>query len=651
MDIPLIEYEEAKEDLKKQKDLGDLISNALKLGINQKKFTFSKTQVESKYKKLIDSKLLQFNDRANHYTFDFESPLIYIKSIEYANNLLKRNPSNNPYDAITFANEFLDEIKKPRTNYNWFTTTFSRNIRFYMLLECENYFINNFDELKNLLTKEQEHRSSAFDVKLYIDDVVPYYNLTTEQFWELSNSISLTNDKDRYIANNIITTVAGRSQERAKEFLKIIKKGSNDSEYKVPVIIKLSKFDYNTALQESLKLLNNRQSESLGLQCICRLYYPSTKELLYVYNLIKDHTSQEIEYIVELPMAYSNFMEHDFTTRELRDNVINEFKTLIIHDDTRVVNAAIYWISSITEYEEERIDFLFQLVQRDIPVDFRMYFRKFSDPSYLFRFVQGYYLALKLSANIKLFKPAFDSLESKHPQKFYKNLTELISNDIGLIRKAGLDLITSKTSGAYNLDLLILDEKRQVIVIDALLSVPFQIEKTLPIVLQLRNSQFQIVRDFLYQNLKQLIFAYQGVIIELLESSLDKTVPSDLDLLSKIQRVWTKYKKILKTKKGLLELNPFINQKRYAEMYYREEREFNTEKTEEARKNSTMIQMGLVNEISVIRGCAFKSEGSNRITKLTTIEQITYRDKRYFINPSVYEATYRTQILFKNYKP
>jgi len=647
MKIDSLKYKAAKDYLEKNPLLKKLLASAVKEMISKKKNIFTEEQALNDYALLQKNKILISNNKTTYF-ISLESSLASAGLLDYAQYLLDESFPDTPYDAIVLIDNFFLEIRKPKINNHWYPMKFKRDFEKFILLEFEEYFLENFDELLRIYNEEHEPKSSGHKLASDLDKAIPYFDLTPAQFITLANNLH-KRKKFQHKAFDIIREVSLISHEKVNGIFEIVIK-EEESPFLPTIIIGLSHFNFEKSFGESLKLLDSPSTELQGISCLCRLNFNNKNELLRAFQVIRDHKSEDLDFLRESAFANKNFIVNDLATDEIKVKGIENIGKLIEHEDKEVVGQAVYWLSSIHGLEDEKMRYLTILINRGIQVDFWNYFKNFESPSYLFEFVKEVYVNLGLKASIRPFEHAFNAFYREKSKEFEIGLAELLSNDYGIIRKAGVDLLIAKHIGTYAVNLMSLNEKRQLIVIDTLLEVPSQIKKTLPIVLQLKDSKFQEVRKFLLIKCIQLIFAYEKLIIEILTIHLKEESETDLIFLNKIKEVWEEHEKNLTKKRSLVELNPFINQRQLVNLYYRSEQEYQIEMKEEALKNSSIMKFGLGRNVPVIRGCAFKMEGNNdRINKMGKIENEVYIDKRYFINPAAYEFTYQNHILTKNY--
>lgn len=645
-----IKYKEAREYLDTHPNLKIVLNLAIDDVIKQKKNKFTSESAQSEFKELTSNGMLITNDSIGYYYLPFNTSTANAALLDYAINLLKKPLPTNPYDGMLFIQEFFDEISKPNTNRHWYTMEVERNFRNFVLMEFEEYFIVNVHEISTIYDQEHIQFSGSGYLKLYLEDVLPYFKLPIGHFFEIASNM-LSREGHEYKGPEFIGKVATISHKNAIDLLNYAKLRRTPGEPLVfNIIIALSKFDLERAFEESLVLLSDPENEVEGLNCLGWLDYKNIDQINHSFNIVVEHKTENERFYLLLPRVYRNFIENEKCIDQLKTKILTKFWDLIEYPSDKVLEQVIYWLSSIKGFEDEKMKFLFAFLNKGAYVDVWDYFRHFSKPSYLFEFIKHIYATLGLKANIHPFEAALSTFERNSPKEFEEGLSELLSNEYGIIRKSGVDLLTSKRIGVYNVNLLNLSEKRQIIVTDTLLSIPYHIEKTFPIALQLRNSSYETVRVNLLNHCMHLIFAYEEIVVEILSACLNMDVDNDKDLFDKIEKNWIEYKKIIEQKKDLLEFNPFINQRAYCELYYRTEHEVQAEQMEHVHKNSQMISLGIARQINVLRGSAFTTEGnSSSISKLGKIETRMYMDKRYFINPDAYEWAFKNSILNTNY--
>ena len=648
-----LKYSDSKKILEESENLQRILKTKIETAFSTKLNKFPKEAKMGKLELLINENILVTNDNINYYYFDFEDSLSCTILLDYAIQILERTFPESPYEAADFIQDFLSEICKPKINHHWYTMEVGRNFRNFVFLEYEEFFISNYEELKDILFNDHPHRSNKDYLKIYLDQALPSFNFTSNQFFE----IAYLYQKDKHSQGksfDLLDEVSSKSLKIANELLELAKieyNKSGETYFLRPVIISLSKYDIDKAIEESLKLLKDPTTEIIGLNCIGWLNYLTEEQILNCFESIRTHQPKNEEYYSGLPRMYRNLIENNLSTASTKEKIIDEFWHLLdTNSSDEVLNQIRYWIESISGFEEEKMKFLFAFLDRGVSIDFWHFFQKFNSPSYLFEFIKSFYASVGLRANINQFKNALDTFQRKNPEEFKKELANLLSSDYGILRKAGVDILTSRHWGVHDADLLSLDKIRQSIVIDTLLSIPFQIDKILPFIIQLKDSPFPEIRELLINHIVQLVFSYEELIIDLLNPILKSDDTNDVEILEKVNDTWSNYKEILDKKRRLLELNPFVNQRHLTESYYRKEQEYKVEQMEQAHKDTSLLKMGIARNIPVIRGSAFKMEGENQsINKLGKVETIMHIDKRYYINPSAYELNFQNHILNKNY--
>jgi len=648
--VARLNFQEALEILNKNTTLKADLEHLIHGVFSKKDVKIDIGLAKSEYKELIDRQILTTNDKITYYYLNFNDSLSCAVLLQYAINLLGRSFPDNPYDGAKFIKDFFLEICKPKINHHWYTLEVGRNFRNFAFLEYEEYFNEHFQKLKDIFENDHPQNSSEDYLKIYLCHTIPNYNFTNIQVFELA--ILFYKDKQNKGQEiELLEKVASKSLELAEGLLNLSKTGyykSGDYSFFFPILCGLSKFDIEQAILESIELLNNSETEVVGLNCLGWLNYQTEEQIIQSYEIIKVHITKNEDYHVLLPRIYRNFIENSMSSSTLKQTILAEFWSLLDHPSEKVLYQVRFWLETIDGFEYDKMKFLVAFLNKGLKIDFWHFFQKFDSPLHLFNFVKSCYANLGLGANIGPFKTAFDEFQRKYPEKFEEGLKELLSNPYSIIRKAGVDLLTSRYSGVHDVNLLDLSEQRQAIVLDTLLGIPFEIEKVLPFALQLKDSSYPKIREELKLNCIQLIYSFEELIPKILNSTLDIKKQNDKEILELVVETWNAYEQILDQKRKMVELSPFINQHKLTEMFYRQEREHNQQQMQEAQKDS--LWAGFARHVPVLRGSAFKLEGPGQgINKLGRVETKIALDKRYFLNPSFYEVAFKEHILWKNH--
>src|SRR6202000_1102415 len=102
-------------------------------------------------------------------------------------------------------------------------------------------------------------------------------------------------------------------------------------------------------------------------------------------------------------------------------------------------------------------------------------------------------------------------------------------------------------------DFLKLPESGQKRALETMLPHPHSIEELLPLMMKLRSSPYESVREVLKQQLIELIWASDHHLVDLVKKQLREDDESDKQLLSELEAVYVEYEEIKKQKAAVQE--------------------------------------------------------------------------------------------------
>jgi hypothetical protein len=342
--------------------------------------------------------------------------------------------------------------------------------------------------------------------------------------------------------------------------------------------------------------------------------------------------------------------DNENATAEIRTKCFERMAELSKQEDVNLRHDLVWRIGMINGYDQEKFDLLPLFMEWGTPYFLRDYFNHFDSAHLLFVLVKESFMAAGMGVDMQLFNSALYSQYYKNRTSFDFELTELLTDDLAIARYAGIMVMFGRSGGgSYEIDLLTLSEIKQLRVIETLLPLPMNIEELMPLVLTLRNSVYETVKEKLTQELIQLIAAYGEHVLKMAKRFLDNSKESDQIILNKLEEATKEYVVDREERSQISELNPLLNELEYVEQYFRLEHEKQTEMTEQAQSKSVFA--AIAKNIHVIRGKGFRSEESEGVSMMGDFEFSRLIDMRYYINPEKYEWQFKMNALRKNYKP
>jgi hypothetical protein len=253
-----------------------------------------------------------------------------------------------------------------------------------------------------------------------------------------------------------------------------------------------------------------------------------------------------------------------------------------------------------------------------------------------------------MKVNMELFKDPLSTQFYVNRAESEKELLKLLTDDIAIIRFGGIQVLLSNNGSPYIVNFLVLNEEEQLRIIESLLTLPMiSVEELMPLVLPLRNSEFEPVKILLKNQLAELIEAYDFNLIELVQKNLDLNNIIDKELLESLEKSYSIYNEENKLRNSIKEFNPLDNELEFVELFYRLELEKQAEHIEKAQAKSFMTY--IAKTMHIIRGSGFNTEENGTISMMGTVGISRLVDQRYSINPDQYEWKFRRNATGQNY--
>lgn len=293
---------------------------------------------------------------------------------------------------------------------------------------------------------------------------------------------------------------------------------------------------------------------------------------------------------------------------------------------------------SIKGFEKERYQFLNHIIERTKNINvLRDYFVNFEDPKYFFELFYSSCKVVGFRTDVSLFRYGFEHFIRKSFDKTEIQLLSLITDQSKLIRISVLRLMID--SNCNNLNLLKIEtELGQLRAVEAIMNFPHSFKSLLPMLIDLRNSKFDLVIDEVQNGLCNLILnAYKGELLDWVKEVVGST-KEDKEFLKPLEMTFNYYIKIKELKDGNKHLDPLENERSLVELYYRLEDENKAEMMNEISMGKGSFLAEMSKSIIVVRGNSWKLEGKKEITPLSLISSSSVLDSRAFKNPDLFES-------------
>ena len=617
--------------------------NLIKTSIAGKKAVFAKNDADGAGK-LVKNGLLteHFEGRVE---FNFDSIIICRVYQQVAEEMMNRSLPTEIVPALEYVREFLEMICQPKPRTIWYL---------HLGFELERYILvwlnqeHDKDISKFYPTIDQQAKDDHvplrhFDMMYY--SAFPYLNDDIPKAFEMLRFLYIVPEKS-YLAKSAISEVGEHNIERAQELYEYAKENNGIAleDCMSGFLSKIYERSPEYAFKEIKDVFIKKPVE--GASGFSTLNYQTADHIRTAYELLHDPKFDIVTIRNLLPKFYTRVIENVKCPDDIREECFKQIDSLLDIKDLGLNHDLIFRLGLIEGNDEQKV----ALVNKVILINPRYLediFKKIKNPTYLFGITRQAYIMYGPAVNFGIFSSAFSTLHHHNSEGFELELLSTLVDNQAVIRLAGMRIMSSQYMGMYKVDFLKLNEKGQIRIIKTLLPHPHSIEDLLPMILKLRKSDHKAVRKVLLEGLNELIDAYDENLLDLVKKDMDEQEPDDIAMLESLKAAFDQYIIVKKHKEALKEFDPRINELQAVEDYFKIEHESRAESMDKVQQQSFFAQTA--SHTAVIRGDAYKSIGSEKISKLSTVSTSRLMDMRYFMNPDEYQWAYQQQLSGMDY--
>jgi hypothetical protein len=609
-----------------------------------KKISFSKEKFQAEYSELKPFNLIG-NDQEEVFLLDFTSPIFGSVLLEKAESVLQEKAPTDPEACFAFADRFGQEIRKPKLNHHWYSDLVIQLESFLLVWLHQKYDVDVTRFVGSITEEEWEQKPWLNSLDFAYMHSFAYLSDPPELRHEtIVNMLASVRTKDSaYEALRNLGKVNPKAADQLYEYGRTQKAFEFDG-YLPNLLHGLYSGNQTHYLQEAINLFDISPLQSL--LCLTWFDYTDGNQIRTAFDFLIKQTITDISYLRSALVFYIRLIDNGNTPADLVPLCFQQIKEFSKSTDEQLRGQLIWRTRMITGYDEEKYQLIPYFTDWGNPMVLNDYFNKFTSPVYLFRLIRNLFLAKGMRANISIHKDSLQYQYFLHKKAFEKELVTLLSDDLAIIRFAGMQVLMSPSGGVYDLNLVEMEERVQIRIIETLLPTPINIEDILPLVLQLRNGAFEAVRQALQKGLIDLIQAYDHNLVDMVRNIVDPTKDNDKQLLEALEKAYGAYKEEQDRKKSINEFDPRLNEFRHIDLYYRLEVEQNAEAMEAAQGKSVFAQ--IAKKTIILRGSGYEGH-QGELAQLQEFSVSRLIDKRLYINPDKFEWDFQQNATGNNY--
>ncbi len=559
---------------------------------------------------------------------------------EFVLNFIEKETVKQFPNDILSAFKFIDEFKEQKRKENGINII---NAYEEVILGLKMHVLHKFREKEGADPKEiffsiedldsSEHYLNDFERTFF--RFLPYSDYTIDEIAEIV--IHVGNKELR--GSSLIDFLRGYGKisiEDANKLLNTLKESNSHSRIISNLLIGLYNAGDINKLDLVIDLKNTNLVESLFV--LGRIDYSGEKEIEKVFGIIE-------------PLNYSNkviasdqsyLLFHLINCDKVTINILEKSFGLLIEfldkGTPEIVDDVFHGITHYLDNNEaEKYELLKKYLSKTSNFDvIKRFFSNFKNPVYVFDLMMR-----SFSGNpnyrfpIDIFQEGIQHAWKKNNEETERLILHLF-NQHPAFSILAVKVILSAHNGVYNVDLLKLREKEaQINAIKGLCKSPIFFDKLLPILLELRKSEFDEVVELLQKELAEKVFySYQETIYEIIVKEINDS-KEDKAFIKPIKKALDSYVELKKLKESIKDIDPIENESDLMELYYRLE---NEEKAKMMNKihegEGTFLEF--VKNTVIVRGNSWKI-GDREVSPLGNIESKILIDGSSYLNPELFE--------------
>ena len=627
-------YQEAKEFKSKNGEVYKALKNAVSSLIENKKLIIDITRV--KELNITESYHMIFEEYGDDTAFDIKRKerLIGLILIDLLAESMNRELSIDLVKAFDEIDEYLLLIKQPRPRSNWYQHL-DKEIIESVLLKLK--FDKDVDILSMLTVisndeereKYRERGKHLFNYESYLFGVLNELDLTLSDIYQQISIYSNDQRFNRY-AKAAIEDICIDS-DKGIELYEYGKKNASEKvqSFNITCLIEIGKSNLDYAYNEATALLETRKED-----CIIPLMffqYDTAKRLRQSFDIVINNDFE----LSEKVRFFCKVLGNDVITKDLVDISFKEMVSLFELEESDLHHHTLWWIGMVAGHDDKKNEVLEAIIQNNISFDPNDFFGKYENKKHIFDHLKNNYSYY--NGAISSLNRILQQIYNEEQALFDEEVISMLSSERIHEANLAIEIIKSKYYGIYDLPYLNLNEENQLIAFERITTAPFIFEDLFPSLSKFSETEYESVIEAFKEKSFGYVDAYGSEFIEYFERFIDKGKFSTF--LAELKEHNNTLESHYMLKKEIKEFDPYINYYQPFKRYLENDNRKMALMQEHIRKNKSG-SFGLFKNISVIRGSAFKSEQSDKITRMGKFSSSKLLDKRIYEDPIKYEENY-----------
>ncbi len=619
----------------KQQPIVDFLEYYFKKQKNQ----FDKKELPQ-HKYLIEQEVI-FQSKHNDETIEINTNSTILQKVvlKIAEDKLNRKLPLEFSEAFLFVEEFEKLIKKEYSAVyvNSYDTIIDA-LKLYILIFLSK---EGVDVKKFLLSidDEGEREGHLFSFEKIFLDFIPYSNYSEKEIFDIFSELKKRQFLESYIIDFFRNT-PHNNLKFSNNLLCYALKECLDTRDVANLLIGIYNAGDLSALDKAIDLKKKNPDECFFV--LGRIDYKNAKDVEKAYNEIGVLDFENVKVAQEQSYLIANIVANKYTTIKIKESCFRFYAEFLNNGTNEILQRIMFDLRLMKGYEKERYSLLYLYLSKTNNFDIiDEFFSNFESPLYIFDILKRLFRAKPdYRFSTDLFENGIRHSWKTNQKETEKQILDLFKQH-PMFGMLGVKVIFSAYLGLHSVDFLKLEKAEyQINAINSICKHPYSFDELLTLILPLRNSKLNGVREHLQEHLIDKVFnSYHELIYNQIKSCIGET-NDDKQFLEPIKEALENYNKLKELKESINDLNPYENERDLMDLYYRLEHERNAQLMSEVNKGKGTF-MEMAKSVIIVRGNSWMmNEGE--ISALGKYEKNMLIDRKSYLNPDLYEYNLNT---------
>jgi hypothetical protein len=600
-------------------------------------YYFKNRQLQYSESEVKDLKFLQSTGilkYINDDTLQIVSESIELQEtlFDISSNILERELPEDVFKAFSFIDK-LDEKLRKKYKYDKLINAYSpllNNFRGYVLYKLHKKGV----DVKKAVTSLsfEKRKGNLYSLERSFFKYIHLYNFSNKEYFDLFN-LAYKDDNKKHDVLDALRNLPKKDNELSISLLNYAKLNNEPLVFLSELLVGLYNIGKTDYINDIIEI--KKQNENVASIALSNLKYKDSHDIKIVFKFIENIDYEKVEITGYQTKLITKIIKSEHTDKQTRELCFKLLKLIMESGTESVVSTVFNEINFLEGFEIEKYKLLHVYLDITGNVNvIKSYFYRFEDPEYIFDLLIKVFLKKPTFLfPLNLFEEGLNHVWNINELRTKKKILSLFEHPTLSI--LGVKILLAKHLGIFKVDFLKLKKAEfQINAINSICKCPHSFDELILLILPLRDSTLNDVREHLQFKIAQKVFlTYQDTIYDLVKKEITSS-DKDQEFFILIEKALNDYYKLKELKESINDLNPLQNEKKLVDFYYRLEKEMTARMM--AKSNDNSIWTNVFKKSIIVRGNSFKYDGADPIP-LSKIETSITLDGNMYLNPDLYE--------------